>query len=215
MSAYLTKLLVDREPRARGTIAGVVVGTVTNNQDDAGLNRVKVRLPWLSEGDESPWARVASPMAGNGRGLFFLPEIGDEVLVMFDGGDARFPYVIGSLWNGKDKAPGSNDDGKNNQRVIRSRSGHIIRFHDEGGKETLEIIDASGKNTITFDTAKNTISIESAQDIALTAPKGKITMRAQTVDIHATNGATFASDGTMAVKASGDLAVTGKTVNIN
>jgi uncharacterized protein involved in type VI secretion and phage assembly len=215
MSAHLTRLLVEREPRAQGTIAGIVLGTVTNNHDDAGLNRVKVKLPWLSDGDESPWARVASPMAGNGRGLFFLPEVGDEVLVMFERGDARFPYVIGSLWNGKDKAPGSNDDGKNNERVIRSRSGHVIRFHDEPGKETLEIIDASGKNSITIDTANHTIAINSTQDIELRAPKGKITISAKTVDIHATGNGTVTADGKMIVQATGDLAVTGKTVNIN
>src|SRR5262249_41889489 len=155
VSAHFTALLADPPPRDNGTIAGVVVGTVTNNQDDAGLNRVKVRLPWLGEHDESPWARVASPMAGNGRGMFFLPEVGDEVLVMFDHGNTRFPYVVGSLWNGKDKAPASNDDGKNHERVIRSRSGHVIRFHDEPGNETLEVIDASGKNSITIDTANN------------------------------------------------------------
>jgi len=215
MSAHLTKLLVEREPRALGTVAGVVLGTVSNNHDDAGLNRVKVKLPWLSEGDESPWARVASPMAGNGRGLFFLPEVGDEVLVMFERGDARFPYVIGSLWNGKDKAPGSNSDGKNNERVIRSRSGHVIRLHDEPGKETVEIIDASGKNSIKIDTANHTIAINSTQDIALSAPNGTITISAKTVDIHATANGSFTTDGKMAVQATGDLAVAGKTVNIN
>src|SRR5262249_36796271 len=153
------------------------------------------------EGDESPWARVASPMAGNGRGLFFLPEVGDEVLVMFERGDPRFPYVVGSLWNGKDKAPASNDDGKNHERVIRSRSGHVIRFHDEPGNETLEVIDASGKNSITIDTANNTITINSTKDIALTAPDGKITISAQAVDIHATGNGTFTADGKMAVQA--------------
>jgi uncharacterized protein involved in type VI secretion and phage assembly len=215
MSAHLTKLLVEREPRAHGTIAGVVVGTVTNNHDDAGLNRVKVKLPWLSEGDESPWARVASPMAGNGRGLFFLPEVGDEVLVMFERGDARFPYVIGSLWNGKDKAPGSNADGKNHLRVIRSRSGHVIRFNDEPRNEKFEILDASGKNSVLIDTAQNTIAITSERDIALAAPKGKITISAQTVDIHATGNGSLTTDGTMTVQATNDLAVRGKTVNIN
>jgi uncharacterized protein involved in type VI secretion and phage assembly len=87
-----------------GRITGVVIGIVTNNQDPDRLGRVKVRFPWLSGGTESHWARVATPMAGNGRGLYFLPEVDDEVLVLFERGDVRFPFVIGALWNGKDQA---------------------------------------------------------------------------------------------------------------
>jgi uncharacterized protein involved in type VI secretion and phage assembly len=215
MSGHLAKLLAEREPRAHGSIAGVVLGTVTNNQDDAGLNRVRVKLPWLTEGDESPLARVASPMAGNDRGLFFLPDVGDEVLVMFERGDPRFPYVIGSLWNGKDKAPASNADGKNNLRIIRSRSGHVIRLRDEPGKETLEIVDASGKNSIVIDTANNTIAITSDHDIQLTAPNGTVTISAQTIDLEATGDASFTAGGKMAVHATDDLTVQGKTVSIN
>ena len=108
-------------------ISGVVVGVVTNTQDPAGLGRVKVKFPWLSDSEESFWARVATPMAGKGRGFYFLPEVEDEVLMAFEHGDARFPYVLGALWNGQDKPPESNEDGKNNIRSIKSRSGHVIR----------------------------------------------------------------------------------------
>src|SRR5205085_2988322 len=126
-------------------ISGVVVGVVTNNQDDPdGLGRVKVKFPWLSNDEESFWARVAVPMAGKERGFYFLPEVEDEVLVAFEHGDPRFPYVLGSLWNGQDKPPEKND-GKNNVRVIKSRSGHVIRLNDEDGKEKIESIDKSGK----------------------------------------------------------------------
>src|SRR5664280_3415392 len=108
-------------------ITGVVVGVVTNNQDPDGFGRVKVKFPWLSDVDESDWARVAAPMAGNKRGFYFLPEVDDEVLVAFEHGDVRFPYVLGALWNGKDAPPATNGDGKNNVRVIQSRSGHVIK----------------------------------------------------------------------------------------
>src|ERR1700750_1699162 len=84
---------------------GVVIGIVTNNQDPDGMHRVKVRFPWLNLDDESHWARVATPMAGDKRGAYFLPEPDDEVLVAFEHGSLEHPYVIGSLWNGKDKAP--------------------------------------------------------------------------------------------------------------
>jgi uncharacterized protein involved in type VI secretion and phage assembly len=114
-----------------GRVFGVVVGVVTNNQDPDKLGRVKVRFPWLSQDDESYWARIAVLMAGNNRGAWFLPEVDDEVLVAFEHGDVRMPYVLGALWNGVDAPPRDNSDGKNNQRVIRSRSGHELVFNDD------------------------------------------------------------------------------------
>lgn len=80
-------------------IAGVVTAVVTNNQDPESLGRVKVRFPWLAADQESPWARVATPMAGAGGGMVVLPPVDAEVLVAFDQGDPRFPYVVGALWN--------------------------------------------------------------------------------------------------------------------
>ena len=98
-----------RDSSAREAIAsriyGVVVGVVTNNQDPEELGRVKVKFPWLSDADESDWARIATPMAGNEKGIYFLPEVDDEVLVVFEHGDLRFPYIIGALWNGQAPPP--------------------------------------------------------------------------------------------------------------
>ena len=128
-----------------GRITGVVIGVVTNNQDPDDLGRVKVKFPWLSDVDESFWARTATPMAGKDRGVFLLPEVDDEVLVAFEHGDVRFPYVLGGLWNGVDTPPFNNQNGKNNVRAIKSRSGHLVKLNDEDGKETVEIIDKSGK----------------------------------------------------------------------
>src|SRR5262245_56550673 len=107
-----------------GKIYGLVVGIVTNNQDPDKLGRIKVKFPWLTDTDESCWARIGMLMAGKGRGSFFLPEVDDEVILAFEHGDVRFPYVIGALWNGKDTPRYDNADGKNNLRVFTSRSGH-------------------------------------------------------------------------------------------
>ena len=101
-----------------GRYYGVVVGIVTNNQDPNNMARVRVKFPWLSDDNESWWARMAVPMAGSGRGSYFLPEVDDEVLVAFEHGDVRSPYIVGGLWNGKDSPPANNSDGKNNIRVI-------------------------------------------------------------------------------------------------
>lgn len=216
-----TDLLIDpAEQEAKASrIAGVAIGVVTNNQDPDGLGRVKVKFPWLIDPNqnacESTWARLATPMAGNGRGIYFLPEVDDEVIVAFEHGDVRFPYVIGSLWNGKDLPPENNKNGGNHVRLIQSRSNHIIRLNDENGKEKIEIIDMSGKNSLIFDTANNTITITSDQDIILSAAKGAIKLNAQTIEIKSSADTKINADASMEVKASQTMTVKGATVNIN
>lgn len=140
-------------------IFGVVTAVVTNNKDDEGMARVKVTFPWLAENDESHWARIATMMAGNDRGTYFIPEIGDEVLVAFENGDVNFPYIIGALWNGKDKVHETNSDGENNLRVIKSRCGHKVIFDDTKGKEKITIIDKTENRKIVIDTQKKNIDI--------------------------------------------------------
>ncbi|HEY9694195.1 MAG TPA: phage baseplate assembly protein V [Oculatellaceae cyanobacterium] len=161
---------------------GVTVGLVTNNKDPEGLGRVKVKFPWLSQAEESDWARVLTLMAGNDQGIYFLPEVDDEVLVAFEQGDMAFPYILGSLWNGKDKPPVKNDDGKNNQRVIKSRSGHLIVLDDTEGKENIIIQDKTGKNKIVIDSKNNTMNIQVEKDLIIES-KGKITFKSSDNDI--------------------------------
>lgn len=196
-------------------INGVVVGVVTNNQDPEKMGRVKVKFPWLSDADESNWARVATPMAGKERGFYFLPEVDDEVLVAFEHGDARFPYVVGALWNGTDTPPADNADGKNNVRVIKSRSGHVIRLTDEDGKEKIEIIDKSEKNSIVIDTSEKTLTITTDKDIVLSAAQGSIKLDAKEVEIKSSAATKIKSGAGMEVEASGEMKVKGATVNIN
>jgi uncharacterized protein involved in type VI secretion and phage assembly len=210
-SSLLPDLLFPKQsPRA----LGVAVGLVTNNQDPEGLGRVKVKYPWLGDDDESYWARIVVPMAGNDRGTWFLPEVDDEVLIAFDQGSLDFPYVLGALWNGKDKPPESNSDGKNNHRTIKSRSGHIIRMDDTDGSEKLEIIDKSGNNKIVIDSANNSVTIESGGDIKLTA-KGKVTLSGNGVEIQSQANGSFKASGNLDVNASGQLNLKGSMVNIN
>jgi uncharacterized protein involved in type VI secretion and phage assembly len=176
---------------------GVVIGVVTNNQDPESLGRVKLKFPWRDASDESNWARVATLMAGNDRGTYFLPEVGDEVLVSFDHGDITQPYVIGALWNGKDKPPEKNSDGKNNTRMIKSKSGHKIILNDEQGKEKIDITTKAG-NQITLDdsagnekiqikdkTGSNSIVIDAAQNSISLSSKMKISIQAQMIEIKA------------------------------
>lgn len=193
-------------------ISGVVVGVVTNNQDPAGLGRVKVKFPWLSDSEESFWARVATPTAGKGRGFYFLPEVEDEVLIAFEHGDARFPYVLGALWNGQDKPP---EEPAIDRRVLKSTSGHAVVLDDTKDKERIEIIDKSGKNTIVIDTAKNTITITSDKDITLSASNGTIKFEAKKIEIKSSAETAIEAGAGMDVKATGTMNVKGAMVNIN
>jgi uncharacterized protein involved in type VI secretion and phage assembly len=210
MNLLDTLLNVDARAAAGSRLFGVVVGVVTNNKDEQDLGRVKVRFPWLSETEESNWARIASP-----GGTYFLPEVDDEVLVAFEHGDLRFPYVLGVLWNGKNAPATTNSDGKNNLRLIKSRSGHLIKLNDEDGKETIEIIDNKGKNSIVIDTAKDTLTITTSKDITLSAAQGTIKLEAQKIELKSSDNTKIESSKGMDVKASATLNVKGATVNIN
>jgi uncharacterized protein involved in type VI secretion and phage assembly len=205
--------LSEKRPEAR--LYGVTVGVVTNNQDPDGLGRVKVKLPWLSDDVESHWARVVTPMAGNDRGLFFLPEVDDEVLVAFEHGSPEFPYVLGALWNGKDKAPESNDDGENNMRTIKSRSGHVVRLDDTDGSEKIEIADGSGANSVVISTADNTITITADADITIESGSGKLILSGNGIEIKSQAEVKVEAGANMDLEASGQLNIKGATVNIN
>lgn len=194
---------------------GVVVGVVTNNQDPENMHRIKVRFPWLSNDVESNWARVATPMAGNDRGVYFLPEVDDEVLVAFEHGRVDHPFVLGCLWNGQDSAPESNSDGENNHRTIKSRSGHILRFNDKSGNETIEIIDKSGKNKIIIDTANNSITIEANSDITIKSSTGKLTMQANGIEMKSQAGVSVQAAQSIDLKAGAQVTVKGATIQLN
>ena len=194
---------------------GVAIGVVTNNNDPDGLGRVKVSLPWMADQVESDWARVVTPMAGPGRGVYFLPEVNDEVLVAFEHGNPDMPFVLGGLWNGEDRPPASNSDGKNDLRMIRSRSGNQIRLTDTDGDARIEIIDSTGQNTIVIRAKDNSITITSAGDIAISADKGKVKLSGESVEIIATTTVKAEASQGMELKSSGQLTIKGSAVNIN
>jgi uncharacterized protein involved in type VI secretion and phage assembly len=187
---------------------GIVVGLVTDLNDPQKLGRVRVKFPHLDD-EQSFWARLAAPMAGKERGFFIRPEVDDEVLVAFVQGDIRFPYIIGALWNSKDKPPP--DDGKakeNNWRFFRSRSGHLLKFNDTAGSESIELIDKDQKRKIIIDCAGAQIQIICDNgDVAIKA-QGKVT-------IEANSEINLKAGGNMTLEATGKMTIKGSTVNIN
>jgi uncharacterized protein involved in type VI secretion and phage assembly len=210
--------LIEEAPKetnleAGGHAKGVAVAIVRDNKDNSGQGRVKVSFPWHSQPQESYWARVATPMAGKKRGIYFIPEVNDEVLVAFERGDLRFPYVVGSLWNGPDPAPLDNADGRNDIRVIHSRADHKITINDSSGTPSIRIEIANGQYvTLTNDMVEmadkngNKFTMQATGAMTLEAV-ASITLKAPQISIEAS--------GTMTVKSGGTMTVQGALVQIN
>jgi phage protein D len=172
------------QPEERKVVPTPVIGIVTNNNDPEKLARVKVKFPWLNDSEESWWCRLATPMAGAERGYLTIPEVNDEVLVVFEHGDPTRGFVIGALWNGQDKPPAGTkelvgSDGKVNQRIWRSRTGHLMIFDDSEGEEAIRIIDKTEKNYITIWSKDNKLEVTIEGDIEVTSKTGMLTMTAE------------------------------------
>jgi uncharacterized protein involved in type VI secretion and phage assembly len=175
---------------------GVYPALVTAIVDPDGQGRVKVSLPWspdLDGGRYEAWARLATLMAGSGRGSWFVPDVGDEVLVGFEAGDPRRPYVLGGLWNGADPPPESMDAAAaNNKKVLRSRNGVKLTFDDADGREQL-IVETPGGQRITLADGPGTMTMEDANGNSVKLePAGititsaaKVTVQAATAEISA------------------------------
>ena len=138
---------------SEGQVDGVLTAVVAANRDPKGLGRVKVALP---DADQGVWARVATPLAGDGRGVHFLPAVGDEVLVAFEGGDPRSPYVLGALWGASGSPP-----------------------------ERVEITDPSGGSSIVIESAGRTIVIEAEGDVTIRSAGGTLRLEGVRVEIEA------------------------------
>jgi uncharacterized protein involved in type VI secretion and phage assembly len=171
---------------------GVEVGIVTNVDPSADNNAppwakagsaVKVKFVRLPTGPESDWCRVVQPAGGAGRGFYWVPHAGDEVLIAFERGEAHRPYVIGSLWNGKDK-PMKNAFTKENTTVmIQTKSGHQVIFDDKKDAEKIIIADKSGKRTMTFDVKGKKFIIAALEgDVEIHAEK-KIILSCEDLEI--------------------------------
>jgi uncharacterized protein involved in type VI secretion and phage assembly len=175
---------------------GCYPALVSDIKDADGQGRVKVTLPWAPDtgsGRYEAWARLATMMGGNNRGSWFVPDVNDEVLVVFEGGDTRRPYVVGGLWNGSDAPPESMDGGGNNyKKVLRSRNGVKVTLDDQDGQEKF-ICETPGGQKITLkdgpgsveivDSNGNSIKLETA-GVTVTA-SAKVTVNASTVAISA------------------------------
>lgn len=211
---FLSSLRQSRDPQ----LAGVAVGIVLDNLDATSQGRVQVQLPGLPI--EPPWARVAAPDAGRARGLYFMPQVDDEVLVAFEHGDVTRPYVIGSLWNGTDRPPAVGPTDPRSKRVIRTPQGHVIELDDakqtititgsteqqrvEITKDKIELSAGSGASRLTLDT-DGSVTLHASSTLTIEAQSLKLS--ATSIDIDA--------QGTAKLGASGVCTIQGSIVKVN
>lgn len=198
-------------------IYGAVVALVTNSQDPENLGRVKLKFPWLSDDYESDWARVAHPGAGPERGLFLVPEVDDEVLVMFERGDMRRPYVLGGLYNGLDAPPSSSycdgSDGAIKVRSWKSTNGHSVVIDDNSDKEAIVISSGDEAHTITISQTDSEITIKTDGKIVLEAQQD-LELKGMNVKIEAQSSLEM-TGATTKLEGSGQTEVKGGIVKIN
>jgi uncharacterized protein involved in type VI secretion and phage assembly len=217
MSDAFFGLLQDIQPLTPDKkVYGVASATVINNFDSTGQARVQLTLPWLP--GFQPWARLATLMAGMARGTFFVPMVGDEVLVAFNHGDVREPYVIGAMWNTLDRPPALSPTDAITKRIVRSPLGHQLTFDDALQQVTLE---SNLLSTVTLSAEKAEISTPTARvtvgklgDVTISA-KTKLTLDAPIIEISAKATVTVQSQGAATLKSSGACVVQGSVVKIN
>jgi len=208
------------------TIDGVVIGIVTDTADPIEIGRVKVKMPWLSDDFESFWVRVCYPGAGEERGFLNCPEINDEVLIAFEHGDINHPFVIGSLFNGKDK-PGesgytSSSDGSVIRRAWTSRNGHkIVILEDPSSPDgdMINLVTANGvvmnlkDNGELFIDAKNVImSISENFEISAT---GDLKIDAKNVTINAKSALELTASSGAKIDGGAQTELKGALVKLN
>jgi uncharacterized protein involved in type VI secretion and phage assembly len=204
---------------------GVYPATVVDLKDSQSQGRVKVRLPWAVDVESAQfevWARLATLMAGGGRGSWFVPEVGDEVVVAFEAGNPVRPYVLGALWNGNDAPPVSMDgSGKNNIRRLHSRAGSTITLDDTDGSVAVRIetplgqsieIDDSGSGSVEVrDASGNSIRMESS-GVTITGAS-KVTVNATTVSVSAASVSVSAGMSTFSGVVQCDTLITNSVIS--
>lgn len=209
-TGLLTEQMVDLRRGERWQ--GLVPAIVTNTDDPRNWGRVKVKFPWMSDADESDWARVICAGAGPTAGIFIMPEVNDEVMVAFVHGEFGQPVVLGGLWNGQAEIPGDGRSAAKGEkpkvRLWRSLIGHQIAIHDDK-KNKVELTTAKG-HKVTLDDAEQKIAIvsKSGLEISLNDNGNEITVSSKgKVVIKATSEMQIESGGNLTIKANGNVQV--------
>lgn len=182
---------------------GVHPALVTDVRDPDNQGRVRISLPWSPDADGGSyeaWARLATLMGGANRGSWFVPDRGDEVLVGFEAGDPRRPYVLGGLWNGSDAPPQTMDGaGDNDTKVLRSRNGVKVTLDDADGRERL-VLETPGGQSVTLSDGPGAITIADANGNSIKLESSGVTVNAA-AKVTVTAGTAEISAGMLTVNA--------------
>jgi uncharacterized protein involved in type VI secretion and phage assembly len=166
---------------------GVYPAIVTDIVDPDSLGRIQVKFPWLGEtgADVRAWATLVTPYADDDQGLEILPAVDTQVVVAFEAGDLRRPYIIGATWNGVEALP-EPPAAANNKRLLKSRSGSLLEFDDNAGAAKVTLSMQAGHRLVLDDGAKE-VRLEHANGCVITMTMGgQITIQANsTVDVTA------------------------------
>ena len=210
-------------PSLQSLVGGLTVGIVTDNADPGSLNRVKLKLPYLSDEQTTGWARVVQLGAGADRGWNILPELDDEVLVGFEHGDIDRPYVLGGLVNGKDKPPylGADNDllkgGEVVARTFTSRLGHEIFISDAAAsdKQFVRINTSKGEATVFIGADKIDVigkkiplKVYNEKGSIEITPDGDIELKGANILLKSSQDITLDAGGTMNIKSKSNTGVT-------
>lgn len=191
-------------PKAESQMAKVV-----ENNDPDGLGRVKVQFPWQeNDGLSTPWIRSVSPSASRGQGFYFVPEVEDEVLVDFEGGNAECPYVVGGVYNAKSKPPSGSSNANNHIKMLQGRSGCFIMLNDENGSITLQ--DKAG--SIIYLDGEGNIVINAVEQINIESKAGFFD-GSETINVGSPD-TTIAGDSSLWLTSDSELKADGATVTI-
>jgi phage baseplate assembly protein gpV len=211
-------------------VRGVAIGVVKSTDDPRDEGRLELEFPWMEGRSRTYWAPVATLMAGERRGSWFMPEEGDEVLVGFEHGDAHHPFVLGYLWNGVDKPP--NDGIDTTVRRLRTVSGHVLEFDDEDGSRRVSIKTSQDHELELRDDATPGITLSSgAHKLEIVAgPLGRVSIttgagHSITVDDQPPGGVTINAGGNavelagtpgtgVTIRASGPITVQGMSATV-
>ena len=191
---------------------------VTDNYDPKGLSRIRVKFHWMNGAEKTPWIRVSSLHGGGGKGMHFIPEIGEEVLVGFESNLAVKPYVIGTLHNNNESHGFSNNG--NDLKVVQTRSGHTIEFNDANDGTHIIIKDPGG-NEIYLDTQGKNITITAPETMTLNCRNMNINVQESMMTsigqnnsqvIGANNTVSVGQNNTQSIGLMNDLAVGGSSM---
>lgn len=167
---------------------GLYPAIVTDLVDPEDLGRIEVGFPWLGEGaggDVRAWATLVSPYAEDGQGFEFLPSVDTQVVVGFEAGNPRRPYLVGAAWNGREKLP-EPPAAPNDKRLIRTRSGSLLEFDDTPGAVKVTLSTDSGHRVVLDDGARSITVRHSDGSVVTLDAAGRIEIRANaTVEVTA------------------------------